>query len=98
MTLKEQHCCADVELLTVALRPFCLPREFRQIFVTVVYIHPRADVRVAAGVIRHAVQKQETQCPSLSASSLVISTTAASTRPCPTTTSMSPAERVEIHH
>ena len=63
MTLKEQHCCADVELLTVALRPFYLPREFRQIFVTVVYIHPKADVRVAAGVIRRAVQKQETQCP-----------------------------------
>ena len=63
MTLKEQHCCADVELLTVALRPFCLPREFRQIFVTVVYIHPKADVKVAAGVIRRAVQKQETRCP-----------------------------------
>ena len=30
---------------------------------TVVYIHPRADVRVAAGVVRRAVQKQETQCP-----------------------------------
>ena len=63
VTVKEQHCCADVELLTVALRPFYLPREFRQIFVTVVYIHPKADVRVAAGVIRRAVQKQETQCP-----------------------------------
>ena len=63
MTLKEEHCCADVELLTVALRPFYLAREFRQIFVTVVYVHPKADVRVAAGVIRRAVQKQETQCP-----------------------------------
>ena len=63
VTLKEQHCCADVELLTVALRPFYLTREFRQIFVTVVYIHPKADVKVAAEVIRRAVQKQETQCP-----------------------------------
>ena len=49
VTLKEQHCCADVELLTVALRPFYLPREFHQMFVTVVYIHPKADVRWLLG-------------------------------------------------
>ena len=30
---------------------------------TFVDIHPRADVRVAAGAIRRAVQKQENQCP-----------------------------------
>ena len=63
VTLKEQHCRADVEFLTVALRLFYLPRAVRQMFVTVVYIHPRAVVKVAAGVIRRAVQKQETQCP-----------------------------------
>ena len=62
MTLKEQHCCADVELLT-SPAPFRLIQGVSQIFVTVVYIHPKADVRVAAGVIRRAVQKQETQCP-----------------------------------
>ena len=45
-------------------------------------------------MLRRVVQKQETQCPE-SASSQVTSTTVASTRPCPTTGSMSHVERVE---
>ena len=47
----------------LALRPFDLPREFHQILWLLFTFTPKADARVAAGVIRRAVQKQETQCP-----------------------------------
>lgn len=63
VTVKDEHCCQDIELLSVALRPFYLPREFQRVFVTVVYIHPKADVKVAAEKIREVVQKQESTCP-----------------------------------
>ena len=38
VTIKESLCCGDIELLSVALHPFYLPREFNQVFLTVVYI------------------------------------------------------------
>lgn len=34
----------NIELISVSLRPFYLPGEIPQIFVTVAYIHPKADV------------------------------------------------------
>ena len=63
VTVVEEHCSADIEMLTVALRPFYLPREFRKVFVTVVYVPPRADAKRAADVVWAGVQRQETQCP-----------------------------------
>ncbi len=38
--VRESVCTPDVELFSVSLRPFYLPREFPQLFVTLVYIHP----------------------------------------------------------
>ena len=61
--VREEHCCQDLELLSVALRPFYLPREFQRVFVTVVYIHPRANTKNAMYKIREVVQSQETTCP-----------------------------------
>ena len=46
--VREQLCTPDIELLSVSLRPLYLPREFPQLFVTVVYIHPKANVDRAA--------------------------------------------------
>jgi len=63
VTVREQYCSNDIELVSVALRPFYLPREFQRVFVTVVYIHPKADVKVAADKIREVVQGQESTCP-----------------------------------
>ena len=48
ITVKEQLCTEHLELLTVALRPYYLPREFNQLFITAVYIHPAADVKLAS--------------------------------------------------
>lgn len=44
VTIRESICTANIELLSVSVCPFYLPREFPQLFVTVVYIHPKANV------------------------------------------------------
>ncbi len=40
--VRERLCTPDIELLSVSLRPPYLPREFPQIFITLIYIHPGA--------------------------------------------------------
>ena len=63
VNVKEQFCSPDIELLTVSLRPHYLPREFNQVFVTVVYISPSADVDKASSKIAEIVNIQETRAP-----------------------------------
>ena len=41
------HCSPVLELLTVKIRPFYLPREFTAVIVSVVYIPPQADKATA---------------------------------------------------
>ncbi len=48
---QERVCTSDIELLCISLRPFYLPREFPQLFFSLVYIHPRADVTAACQLI-----------------------------------------------
>ncbi|KAK7461597.1 hypothetical protein BaRGS_00038641, partial [Batillaria attramentaria] len=43
VTVRDTLCTPDIELLTVSLRPFYIPREFPQLFFTLVYVHPRAN-------------------------------------------------------
>lgn len=43
---------SDTELLCISLRRFYLPREFPQLFFSLVYIHPRADVTAACQLIK----------------------------------------------
>ena len=50
-------CAPDIELLTVSLRPLYPPRECPQLFVTVVYVHPRANVDRVAQNICDVTQK-----------------------------------------
>ena len=61
--VKHNYCSPDIELITVGLRPHYLPRESPQIFVTVVYIHPRADVNIASTAIYEIVHDLEKQSP-----------------------------------
>lgn len=63
VTVREQICTSDVELLKLSLRPFYLPREFPQIFLTVVYIHPKADAVAAANTIFEVEQKLQSISP-----------------------------------
>ena len=56
-------CTKDIELLCVSLRPPYLPREFPQIFVMVVYIHPRANADNASETILQSTQKLQAISP-----------------------------------
>ena len=55
--VRENLCTKDIE------RPFYLPREFLQIFVTVVYIHPKANESTALELIHSTVQKLQAVSP-----------------------------------
>lgn len=63
VTVRERLCAPDVELLSVSLRPFYLPREFPQIFTTTVYTHPKANPAKATSAIFDVVQKLQSLSP-----------------------------------
>lgn len=62
-SVREAVCTADIELLSVSVPPFYLPREFPQIFITVVYIHPKASANNAVNTIHKVTQKLQTMSP-----------------------------------
>ncbi len=43
ITIKEQLCCRDTELLTVSMRPYYLPRKFLHVIAIAVHIPPSAN-------------------------------------------------------
>lgn len=55
--LRESVCTPDIELLSISLRPFYLPREFPQMFISVVYIHPKANVDNASDILCKVVHR-----------------------------------------
>lgn len=61
--VRKKICTKDIELLSVSMRPSYLPREFPQIFLTVVYIHPRADINNAADIIFNITQELDKISP-----------------------------------
>lgn len=61
--VRKKICTKDIELLSVSMRPSYLPREFPQIFLTVVYIHPRADINNAADIIFNVTQELDKISP-----------------------------------
>ncbi|XP_040911032.1 protein NLRC3-like [Toxotes jaculatrix] len=63
VVIREELCNADIELLSVSLRPFYLPREFPQLFFILVYIHPRANATAAAEHIKDTVNRLELMSP-----------------------------------
>ncbi len=63
VVVRESLCSPDIELLSVSLRPFYLPREFPQLFVTLVYIHPRANVDTATKSIVDTVHRLQSITP-----------------------------------
>lgn len=56
-------CTHDIELLSVSLRPFYFPREFPQIFVTVVYIHPKANEAKVKETVERTISKLQNVSP-----------------------------------
>ena len=63
VTVRERMCTPEVELLSVSLHLFYLPREFPQLFITVVYIHPRAQAPSACKTVHEVVQKLQSISP-----------------------------------
>ena len=61
ITIKVQHCCRDIELLAVSVRPYYLPREFSHAIVVAVYIPPSANADAACDVISTTVHRLQTQ-------------------------------------
>lgn len=60
--VREKICTPDIELLTISLRPFYIPREFPQLFFTLMYCHPRANAIAATQVIMDLSQRLDTIC------------------------------------
>ncbi len=56
-------CNTDVELLSVSLRPFYLPREFGSILICAVYVPPSGNAARAAAQIADCVQQQLNRTP-----------------------------------
>ena len=62
--MKEHLCTPDIELLTVGMQPYYLPRGFTSANIITVYVAPSADAAVACDVIHSAVAQIQTQHPS----------------------------------
>ena len=56
-SINKQLCTPDIELLTVNLRPFYLPREFTNVYVTMLYIPPSANHIQAQDILQNQVNK-----------------------------------------
>lgn len=63
VAIREKICTADVELLSISLRPFYLPRKFQQLFHTLGYIFPRAEQSAVSQLIRDIKYKLDSPCP-----------------------------------
>lgn len=63
VAVREHLCTKDIEMLTVSLRPHDLPREFPQIFVAAVYIHPKANVKSDTEHIKKSFMKYQLLSP-----------------------------------
>ena len=63
VVIREKLCTPDIELLTISLRPHYLPREFQQLFFTIVYIHPRANAAAAVNLIVDLTHRLDAICP-----------------------------------
>ena len=63
ISVKEQRCTKDIELLAVSLRPYYLPREFSHVIAITVYIPPLADAAAACELLHGEVSKLQTSHP-----------------------------------
>ena len=63
MHVKDKICTDELELLSISLSPFYLPREFGQVIVTAVYIPPSANTTRASQTIYQCIEKLETASP-----------------------------------
>ena len=63
MSVKHKVCPPNVELFTVSVRPYYIPREFSHVLITTVYVPPSANAKDAANAISSHVIDPETSAP-----------------------------------
>ena len=61
--VKKEICTVDIELLSVSLRPYYLPREFTNIFLTLVYIPPDANKENAVDTLQQNINRLSNNKP-----------------------------------
>ncbi|GFR63458.1 endonuclease domain of the non-LTR retrotransposon LINE-1 [Elysia marginata] len=61
--VKHKHCDQHIELLTLSVRPYYLPREFSHILVTTVYIYPISNYTQASETLSSHIHDIQTQSP-----------------------------------
>ena len=61
--VREALCTPDIELLSISLHPFYLPREFPQLFFTLVFSHPHANALRAIEHITDNIHKLDSISP-----------------------------------
>jgi len=62
-TLVNNICTPDIEVLTVNIRPFYLPREFTNVVFNIVYIPPDANKTTATTTLHNIIATQDTRWP-----------------------------------
>ena len=63
VNIKESFCNDDIEYLVISCRPFYLPREFSNVLIINVYIHPGSNYAEASRILEDCVTKFETEYP-----------------------------------
>jgi hypothetical protein len=63
ITVKESYCDKDIEILTLALRPFYIPREFSNVVCAITYIPPDANMDCACEKLVDFMHVQEENYP-----------------------------------
>lgn len=63
VTLRDTHCCDNIEYMTLSCRPIYLPREFCNVFIINVYIPPTADATEASSLLSNCINKIENESP-----------------------------------
>ncbi|XP_029942579.1 uncharacterized protein LOC115384424 isoform X4 [Salarias fasciatus] len=63
ITVCERLCNSDIELLAISMHPYCLPEEFSEVIVVVVYIPPSADASSACEALRSTVSRLKRKDP-----------------------------------
>jgi ribosome assembly protein 1 len=61
-TLKKLHCDDNIELLMISCRPYYMPREFNNIYITVVYIPPDGNFTRATEILTDCVTMMDDNC------------------------------------
>ena len=63
VNIKESFCNDDIEYLVISCRPFYLPREFSNVLIINVYIHPESNYAEATRILEDCVAKFEAEYP-----------------------------------